>query len=504
MKIFYFLILILYLSTPIFGKAISIPFKFKSFERRYISYHTSKFLEEYYKNNLILELNIGTPFSKIDCLLNTYSSCFIFNNKNLKDKPFINDYYYPNKSSSYKLIKEDNINELIKVKDLFNFNESKNVELNFLLKKNNITSIKSDLINYKYLPEIGLNFPLFKLNNDNSNSCSNLIYDLKKKEIISENIFSIKYDRNITKEEKGEFIIGEDLLKYDLNYSNNYEYVKLNLRDQFSFEINSIFAENNTENYIYKDKIRQARININSGFIIGTEDFMNYIEDIYFMQLIQKNICKKEVIRMEDIYNEDNENSEYFIYKCFELSINGKGGKLYNINYYELFPKIIFSSHILGKNFELNQEDLFRNVFNRLYFLIIFKNQNTTNKKEENNIWYLGQPFFRRYPFSINYDSKTLGFYFPKEEKITKNKIRIMEKNLKIKKIIKYIGITLISLGSLYFSYYIGLKARERRRKRANEMKDDDFEYIPENKNDINGFDDKNAYYKLMELNTKT
>ena len=231
---------------------------------------------------------------------------------------------------------------------------------------------------------------------------------------------------------------------------------------------------------------------------------MNYIEDIYFMQLIQKNICKKEVIRMEDIYNEDNENSEYFIYKCFELSINGKGGKLYNINYYELFPKIIFSSHILGKNFELNQEDLFRNVFNRLYFLIIFKNQNTTNKKEENNIWYLGQPFFRRYPFSINYDSKTLGFYFPKEEKITKNKIRIMEKNLKIKKIIKYIGITLISLGSLYFSYYIGLKARERRRKRANEMKDDDFEYIPENKNDINGFDDKNAYYKLMELNTKT
>ena len=34
-------------------------------------------------------------------------------------------------------------------------------------------------------------------------------------------------------------------------------------------------------------------------------------------------------------------------------------------------------------------------------------------------------------------------------------------------------------------------------------MKDDDFDYIPENKNDINGFDDKNAYYKLMELKTK-
>ena len=219
------------------------------------------------------------------------------------------------------------------------------------------------MLNYKYLPEIGLNFPLFNLINDNSNSCSNLIYDLKKNEIINENIFSIKYDKNITKEEKGEFIIGEDLLKYDLNYSNNYEYVKLNLKDKFSFEINSIFAENNTENYIYKDKIREARININSGFIIGTEDFMNYIEDIYFMQLIQKNICKKELIRIEDNYNEDYENSEYYIYKCFELSINGKGGKLYNINYYELFPKIIISSYILGKNFRIKSRRFIQKCF---------------------------------------------------------------------------------------------------------------------------------------------
>ena len=71
-------------------------------------------------------------------------------------------------------------------------------------------------------------------------------------------------------------------MKYDLNYSNNYEYIKLNLKDKFSFEINSIYAENNTDNYASKDKKREARININSGFIIGTEDFMNYIEDVYF------------------------------------------------------------------------------------------------------------------------------------------------------------------------------------------------------------------------------
>ena len=230
---------------------------------------------------------------------------------------------------------------------------------------------------------------------------------------------------------------------------------------------------------------------------------MNYIEEIYFKLLIEKNICKKELIRIKDNYNEDNENSEYYIYTCFELSINGKDGKLNNINYYELFPKIILSSHILGKNFELNQEDLFRNVFNRLYFLIIFKYDNSTKKEEENNIWYLGQPFFRKYPFSINYDSKTLGFYFKKENKITKNKFQKMENNERIKNIIKYIAIIIFSLAALYFTYYLGLKAREKRRKRANEMKDDDYEYIPEANKDINEADDKIKGKKFMELNTK-
>jgi DNA polymerase I-like protein with 3'-5' exonuclease and polymerase domains len=67
----------------------------------------------------------------------------------------------------------------------------------------------------RHLPEIGLNIPLFKSNKYNSDECPNLIYNLKIKKIISENIFTIKYDMNLTKEEKGEFIIGEDLLKYD-------------------------------------------------------------------------------------------------------------------------------------------------------------------------------------------------------------------------------------------------------------------------------------------------
>ena len=84
-----------------------------------------------------MELNIGTPFSKIDCILNFDSSCFIFNFIDSKNKPIVNDYYFPSKSSSYVLLKKDLTNNIIKSKDLFNFNKSENYELNFIIKKKN-------------------------------------------------------------------------------------------------------------------------------------------------------------------------------------------------------------------------------------------------------------------------------------------------------------------------------------------------------------------------------
>ena len=161
MVAFYFKLLILYLQKTIYTKSISILFKFKLFKRRFLSYDTKKFLNKYYENDLILELNIGTPFSKIYCLLNIDSSCFIFNFKDSKNEPIINDFYFLSKSYSYKLIKKDSTNNIIKSKDLFNFKKSENYELNFVLKKINISENDNDLLNYKYLPEIGLYFPLF-------------------------------------------------------------------------------------------------------------------------------------------------------------------------------------------------------------------------------------------------------------------------------------------------------------------------------------------------------
>ena len=129
--------------------------------------------------------------------------------------------------------------------------------------------------------------------------------------------------------------------------------------------------------------------------------------------------------------------------------------------------------------------------------MIIFKYDNST-KKEKEDIWYLGQLFFKKYPFSINYDSKTIGFYFIKEWNNIYNKI--IENSGKIKIFVKYILIIFLSLGALFFAYYLGYKAKIRRRKKANEMKDDDYEYVPETIKEINI---NNKKPKLLELNVK-
>ena len=251
-------------------------------------------------------------------------------------------------------------------------------------------------------------------------------------------------------------------------------------------ELDNKIINENISKYYQIEKKREGILNINSGFIIGTEDFMNYIEDIYFKQLIEKKICLKDLVKLNNEGEDDN--SEYYIYNCYELMLKGVSSKMYAVNYYERFPKIIFNSNTVGKSFELQNEDLFKALFSKFYFMIIFKKTNNSTQKKEKDIWYLGQPFIKKYPFSINYDSKTIGFYFKKDKE---------------KEIIKYIGIILISLGALYFAYYIGLKAREKRRKRANEMKDDDFEYIPEKNKDINEIEDNNKNQKLLELNSK-
>ena len=106
-------------------------------------------------------------------------------------------------------------------RDFFNFNGTKeSIKLNFIIEKYN--NKVEDLLKYNFLAEIGIN-PIFNSKN-NIDSYPDLIYQLKSTKSIDEPIYTIKYNDK----KGGEFIIGNDLIKYDLNYSCDYEYIKIN------------------------------------------------------------------------------------------------------------------------------------------------------------------------------------------------------------------------------------------------------------------------------------
>ena len=51
---------------------------------------------------------------------------------------------------------------------------------------------------------------------------------------------------------------------------------------------------------------------------------MNYIEKIYFGELIERNICNKDLVKIENDGNSEDNYREYYIYNCYDMMIEGR------------------------------------------------------------------------------------------------------------------------------------------------------------------------------------
>jgi len=116
----------------------------------------------------------------------------------------------------------------------------------------------------------------------------------------------------------------------------------------------------------------------------------------------------------------------------------------------------------------------------------------------------------------MDLDSRTIGFYFKEEgndkqvnniknnNKIDNTKILDdLNKKNNNNYILKYFIEIIIAIGIDLIAYYIGVAIRERRKKRVNEIKDENYEYMPEQNKDINEISNINKKEKLVELNSK-
>ena len=294
------------------------------------------------------------------------------------------------------------------------------------------------------------------------------------------------------KKNEGHFIIGGKLSEFNESVYPEYKHYNLNMRLNYFIDFQSVYVNNtnrinsiNSINNNLKIEINMTSIMINyqSGFIIGSHEYKKIIDDIYFNGLINNNICRIDEVNYS--YNTKKiVNIEYYIYSCDEKLFTN-----YNsINYYNNFPSLIFCSKNIEYNFEFTNKDLFEHILNRYYFLVIF--QKTFMRKDQ--IWYFGEPFYKKYPFSLDLDDNIISFYLEKDE----DKYEVSDKNGYIKtgygrnsqtyKILLFIIVLLLLLFLILIALYLYLIIKEKRKKRINELKDDNYEYLSEKDKTIN------------------
>lgn len=143
-----------------------------------------------------------------------------------------------------------------------------------------------------------------------------------------------------------------------------------------------------------------------------------------------------------------------------------------------LILPIKFQSNELNYIFKINSNDILKESGDYIFIKILFQ--------QYGGNWILGKPFLFKYKFMLNPELKEIGFYSSnnKNKKSNQNNSK-----WKLILIIFILCIIFAILGVILGKKIYGLK----RKKRANEMADDDYEYFSENQKqtDKNGLTDE-------------
>ena len=308
---------------------------------------------------------------------------------------------------------------------------------------------------------------------------------LKTKKIINNYSWTIKFHTR----SEGRLIIGDLPHAYEpnTNYYNEGKFKKIvsysgnDSERPWSFLFKEITFQNSKNETIYVGKGIKMILVPNIGFIIGEDKYKKLILENYFQELIDKNICVLDKTNITK-YTKDvlyfGTSGIYEIFHCEKSLLNEKIS----------FPKLNFTNADLEYIFSLSFYDLFQEIDERYYFLIIFPED---IRQAAYNVWYLGLPFYYQNKFIFNYEDKTIGIYdqnlkekeiddSSKEQKERSNTQTQSSNALRI--VIEIIvGILLVVV-----AFFIAKKIYEKRKKRANELTDN-YDYTSAEINDTNG-----------------
>ena len=440
-------------STSVQKKYISIPFSIQATDNNLI-FNAQSFIEKYFYKNIILDFSIGENPQITNGIINQDLSCFeLIEEKNISFDKNSLKFFSPRKSTSVKLRKE-----VIKISyqpdeymalgsDFFSFNEKNNMSFLFKHVKNEDEINFDEIKNNNYIVKIGMILPSREM------KCPQFFHDVKKVANLSKYIISFEFDEN---NNKGNLIFGDELFNY-----KNTKYFESQYIGSYSSQNHQIYFNeakmilNSDNTNINISQGTNSIFDYNLGFIIGLDNYKKIIELHFFDDLINKKICFYDNIHFN--------NTNFNVYSCNEGNFESK---------IKSFPKLIFVSKNFEYNFELTYADLFTKINNKYYFLVIFK------EKSEKNTWIFGQPFYKKYQFTINLDQNWVGFYNPNKEKIIPQKQESSTSGMsKTSKVLLIVGLVILFIGISVGMFFLGRKLKNDRKRRANELTDDNYEY---------------------------
>jgi hypothetical protein len=443
---------------------------------------------------LFAELEIGTPTQKIPLIIKIKENDYIITSVHQENKT-VSDYYInktlydlsdkfnhfnENKSGTYRYIEScqkrmhyyrydddfpiaettcPSYETFLFYKDINMKNQIKKEKLYFDLvrfMKDNVTGV------------IGLN-----LFNDRRTSSSFL--SVLKKNNLTNNYFWY-FDFNSPKNEKGKLVVGalldeiyedkyarEDL--HNANINLGYLYYTVNFQ--------KIVAKNASGSINFEDNKCELNFDINT--IVLNSEFRKFFNNTIKHLLLKRKCFNDTFYQCEDLYGYK---SEHFFFYC-------KNEKEVKEELQKIILPIQFYSNELDYIFEITIDDLLKESGEYIFIKLLF------NKIGGGCV--LGRPFSLKYKFIFNPDTKGVSFY-PKFK--TKKGIEI-NWNI-VLKILLIIGLCIIFavLGIIIGKKLYGMK----RKKRANEMNDDDYEYFSESKKENENENNEN-YLTKNEIN---
>ena len=434
-----FQIFIFFKSLELFQSTFILKFtKFLSIKEESNNLSLEEFINQRINNIYTTEIYIGDPPQLIPGFLKNHEYKFFLSNNYCHKK----EYYHKEKSITFSYESSSNNYLGIKIIDSLMFNLDNND-----IKIENFTIIVDNDMKSPQCFHIGTQLLIKSDEKD-----TNLLDILHKKKIIK----SYFYKYKIINEDELYLICNLDI---DTN-NNNFKFIKPlimrffpNSRIYHKWGLSFEYFKLNNYKYEYDEYIK-AEFDINYGCLLGTSEFQENFEKY----------LKDNEIEIEEEYSE---RENYIFY--FEKNTKGID-KLKNF-------ELIFYHRELDFNFTFYFEDLFLEKNNKFYFLVIFD-------YKTRNEWKFGFPFFKKYNFVFNHDSKIMGFNYKnnnlddnidytRNEQNNKNKLNKNKSNNKINsKIILIIifGLITLIIVILFFGIFIGKKLFSIRKTKVNEL----------------------------------